>query len=338
MNDSLPGSPVDWASRRVLVTGAGGFIGSHLTEALVRLGAQVRVFVRYTSRAEQGLLTDLPPEARERLEVVSGDLRDQDAVRQACAGITHIFHLGALIAIPYSYLHPAEVVETNVLGTLNVLLAARDCGVEQLIHTSSSEVYGTAQTETIGEEHRLLGQSPYSASKIGADKLVESFHYSFDLPVVIVRPFNTYGPRQSARAVIPTIISQALTRDQVRLGSLTPCRDFTYVQDTVDGLLRAAGNGQAIGETINLGANHEVSVGELAHKIIALIGRPVEIVADDERLRPPRSEVMRLRSDNRKAQKLLGWQPRVPLDAGLHQTIDWISAHPERYTAGQYQI
>ena len=330
--------PHSWAGRRVLVTGAGGFIGSHLVEALLLSGARVRTFVRYTSRNHPGLLADLPPELLDRVEIVAGDLRDQAAVRDACRDVSHVFHLGALIAIPYSYRHPAEVVETNVVGTLNVLLAAREFGVERLIHTSTSEVYGTARQVPIPEDHPLQGQSPYSASKIGADKLAESFYCSYDVPIVTVRPFNTYGPRQSTRAVIPTIITQALTRGWVHLGSLEPRRDLTYVSDTVDGFLRAGSAEGAIGETVNLGANDEISVGDLARIILRLVGRPVEIVEDPERLRPERSEVMRLWCDNRKARDLLDWQPQVPLEAGLRRTIDWIAAHLDRYQVGRYTV
>ncbi len=324
--------------RPVLVTGAGGFIGSHLTEALVRRGRRVRAFVRYTSRGDLGLLADLPSEVLEQVEVVAGDLRDQAAVREACRGVAQVFHLGALIAIPYSYLHPAEVVQTNVMGALNVLLAAREAGVERVIHTSTSEVYGTARTPAISEGHPLRGQSPYSASKIAADKLAESFWCAYGLPVVTLRPFNTYGPRQSARAVIPTIITQALTQDRVRLGRLDTRRDLTYVSDTVEGFLRAAEAEGVIGETLNLGTNSEVSVGELAALIVRLIGRPVEIVTDPQRLRPERSEVLRLRSDNRRARRLLGWRPRVPLELGLRQTIEWVAAHLDRFQAEKYAV
>ncbi|MBI5713662.1 MAG: GDP-mannose 4,6-dehydratase [Chloroflexi bacterium] len=327
-----------WHGRKVLVTGAGGFIGSHLTEALVRLGAQVRAFIRYTSRADVGLLTELPDDILKQVEIIAGDLRDQAAVKEASQGTTHIFHLGALIAIPYSYLHPAEVVETNVIGTLNILLAARELGAERVISTSTSEVYGTARQVPIPETHPLQGQSPYSASKIGADKLAESFYCAYDLPVVTVRPFNTYGPRQSARAVIPTIITQALTCDKVLLGNLTPRRDLTYVSDTVDGFLRAATGDGVLGETINLGANDEIRIGDLAQTIIRLIGRPVDIVVDPERLRPELSEVMRLWSDNRRAKQLLGWEPCVSLEEGLRRTIDWIAKHLDRYQIGKYMV
>jgi len=328
---------MDWHGRTVLVTGAGGFIGSHLTEALVRSGAQVRAFIRYTSRSDLGLLTELPAEALKQVEIVAGDLRDQAAVKEACRGITHIFHLGALIAIPYSYLHPAEVIETNVIGTLNLLLAGRETGVERIVHTSTSEVYGTALCVPMDERHPLQGQSPYSASKIGADKLAESFYRSFDLPVVTVRPFNTYGPRQSARAVIPTIITQALTQDVVRLGNLEAIRDLTFVSDTVAGFLKVAEAPGVEGETFNLGTGEALRIGDLAGEIIGLVGRPVEIERDPARLRPTKSEVGRLLSDNSLARERLGWQPQVSLTEGLKRTIAWVAQHLERYRAGQYE-
>jgi len=328
---------MDWDNKRVLVTGAGGFIGSHLTEALVDQGARVRVFVRYNSRGDIGLLSLLPADKREQLEIIAGDLRDQHAVAEACRGVSHVFHLGALIAIPYSYVHPREVVETNVIGTLNILMAARD-RVERVVHTSTSEVYGTALQVPISEEHPLQGQSPYSASKIGADKLAESFFCSYDLPVATIRPFNAYGPRQSARAVIPTIITQALTRDRVRLGALSPRRDFTYVEDTVDGFLRVAASEKAIGQVINIGSNHEVSIGDLAEKIIRLVGRDVELVTDEQRLRPERSEVRRLLADNHRAAEWLNWQPRTSLDEGLSKTIDWVAQHLDRFRPDEYLV
>lgn len=327
-----------WNNLPVLVTGAGGFIASHLVETLVRQGANVRTFVRYNSRSDPGLLTLLPEDVIQQVEIVAGDLRDLTAVTAAMCGISYVFHLGALIAIPYSYLHPAEVVETNVTGTLNVLLAGRECGVERIVHTSTSEVYGTALRVPIDEEHPLQGQSPYSASKIAADKIAESFYCSFDLPVVTLRPFNTYGPRQSARAVIPTIISQALTQDIVRLGNLDSRRDLTYVADTVSGFLKVAETPSVEGETFNLGVGSDVTIGELAHLIIDLVGRPVEIFLDPDRLRPEKSEVQRLLSDNRKADERLGWQPQVSLKEGLHRTIEWVSANLERYQPNQYAV
>lgn len=327
-----------YTSKTILVTGAGGFIASHLVEALLARGARVRAFVRYNSRGDPGLLAMLPPEDYARLEIIAGDLRDLPAVQAAMQGVTHVFHLGALIAIPYSYLHPAEVVETNVIGTLNVLLAARQAGLERLVHTSTSEVYGTALSAAIDEAHPLQGQSPYSASKIGADKLVESFYRSYDLPAVTVRPFNTYGPRQSARAVIPTIIMQALTQDVVRLGNLDASRDLTYVSDTVYGFLRAGEAPGIEGRTFNLGVGDEVTVGDLAQSIISLVGRRVELEIDPNRLRPEKSEVQRLLSDNRLAREVLGWTPQVELSEGLSRTIEWIRNHIDRYRPRDYQV
>lgn len=327
----------DWNNKQVLVTGAGGFIASHLVETLVREGARVRAFVRYNSRGDPGLLNLLDEDVRAQVEVVAGDLRDPDAVQSAVRGMNTMFHLGALIAIPYSYLHPVEVVETNVIGTLNVLMAARAHGVERLVHTSTSEVYGTARRVPMDETHPLQGQSPYSASKIGADKLAESFYCTYSLPVVTVRPFNTYGPRQSARAVIPTIISQALSRDEIRLGSLDTKRDFTFVSDTVNGFLCAAKTPRVEGEVFNLGTGSEVSVGELAERVLCILGKDIPIVQEDQRKRPEKSEVMRLLSDNSRARDILGWQPQVGLDEGLGQVIDWIRGHPGFFSPGQYQ-
>ena len=327
-----------WQGKDVLVTGAGGFIASHLVEALVAEGANLRAFVRYNSRNDPGLLRLLPADTLARIEIVAGDLRDLPAVGQAMAGVSHVFHLGALIAIPYSYLHPAEVVETNVLGTMNVLLAARRHSVERLIHTSTSEVYGTALRVPIDEDHPLQGQSPYSASKIGADKLAESFYRSYELPVVTLRPFNTYGPRQSDRAVIPAIIAQALTRDVVRLGNLQARRDLTYVSDTVAGFLAVAEAPDVLGRTFNLGSGQEVSIGELAGMIIELVGRPLQIEVDPARLRPEKSEVGRLLSDNSLARQALGWQPMVSLPQGLSRTIAWVQANLNRFQPERYQI
>ncbi len=273
-----------WHDRPVLVTGAGGFIASHLIEALVKKGARVRAFVRYNSRNDPGLLALLPTELLAKVEIIAGDLRDLPAVQAAIQDVSHVFHLGALIAIPYSYVHPAEVVETNIIGTLNVLLAGRQSNLVRIVHTSTSEVYGTALRVPIDENHPLQGQSPYSASKIGADKLVESFYRSFDLPVVTLRPFNTYGPRQSARAVIPTIITQALTQNVVLLGNLDARRDLTYVSDTVDGFLKVAEAPGVEGETFNLGTGSEVRIGDLAQEIISMVGRPVK---NRDKLIPP---------------------------------------------------
>jgi dTDP-glucose 4,6-dehydratase len=329
---------MEWQDRSVLVTGAGGFIGSHLVEELVKRNARVRAFVRYNSRGTRGFLDDLPPQTQERIEVVAGDLRDANAVAGAAREVSVIFHLGALIAIPYSYLHPREVVETNVLGTLNVLAAAREHGVERVVHTSTSEVYGTAQYVPIDEKHPLVGQSPYSASKIAADQLAESFHRSYSLPVLTVRPFNTYGPRQSARAVIPAIISQAITAERIFLGATHPTRDLLFVKDTVRGFVELAGCDAAVGQVVNLGSGREVSVRDLCEKIVALVGRPVEIVFDATRLRPERSEVERLLADNRRATELAGWEPQVSLEEGLRATIDWISDHAALYRPREYAV
>ena len=327
-----------WKDQRVLVTGAGGFIGSHLTERLVSEGAKVRAFVRYNSRGDVGLLSLLPSEIFSGIEIIAGDLRDLMAVRAAIQSIDHIFHLGALIAIPYSYLHPAEVIETNIIGTMNVLLAARDVGTKRIIHTSTSEVYGTALSVLIDESHPLQGQSPYSASKIGADKIAESFYCSYNLPVVTLRPFNTFGPRQSARAVIPTIITQALTNSTVHLGNLEARRDLTYVSDTVDGFLKAAETPSIEGETFNMGTGSEIRIGDLAQEIISLVGKPIKIVVDPHRFRPENSEVQRLLSNNSLINDKLGWEPQVSLTDGLKQTIDWVSEHLESYRPGEYQI
>ncbi len=325
-------------AQRALVTGAAGFIGSHLVEMLVRQGTHVRAFVRYNSAQRAGNLELLPPDVRAEVEQYAGDLRDADAVLEAARGMDQIYHLGAVITIPYSYRHPREVVAVNVLGTLNVLIAARDLGTPQVMVTSTSEVYGTAQTEPIDERHPINPQSPYAASKAAQDALALSFHAAYGLPVRIVRPFNTYGPRQSARAVIPTIISQALTRDQVRLGALHPTRDLTYVTDTVRGILLAMEHDEAIGRPLNLGTGQSITIGELAQRAIHLTGRDVPVVTDAERIRPETSEVLRLRSDNRLARKLIGWEPQVSLDEGLRLTIEWVRAHLDRFDPDRYAI
>ena len=327
-----------WKEREVLVTGAGGFIASHLVERLADEGARIRAFVRYNSRGDPGLLRLVDPERLSRVDIQPGDLRDLPALQQAMEGVSHVFHLGALIAIPYSYLHPAEVVETNVIGTLNVLLAARECKPERIVHTSTSEVYGTALRVPIDENHPLQGQSPYSASKIGADKIAESFYRSYDLPVVTLRPFNTYGPRQSARAVVPAIIIQALKQNTVRLGNLEARRDLTYVSDTVEGFIRAGETAGLEGQTINLGSGSELRVLEIAEKVIELVGREVPIEVDPARMRPEKSEVQRLLADNRLAKELLGWEPMVSFEVGLGATIDWIRHHIDHYKPGEYQV
>ena len=301
------------AGESVLVTGAGGFIGSHLVERLVKRGALVRAFLRYNSRSDPGLLRLLPQDVLDAVDLYFGELRDPDSVRQAIAGRSVVFHLGALIGIPYSYQHPNDVVQTNVLGTMHVLMAARDLSVERVVHTSTSEVYGSARYVPIDESHPLQAQSPYSASKIGADKLAESFHLSFGLPVVTVRPFNTYGPRQSARAVIPTIISQALTQDVVELGALAPRRDFLYVKDTVAGFVAAAEADGVSGEVLNVGTGQDISIGELATLILSLLEKRTPVVLDETRVRPDASEVDRLQASIVKAEGLIGWRPEVSL-------------------------
>ncbi|MBA2271761.1 MAG: SDR family NAD(P)-dependent oxidoreductase [Chthoniobacterales bacterium] len=327
---------MNWQGKRVLVTGAGGFIGSHLTERLVELGAEVRAMVHYNALGEQGWLGQSP--LQDQMELYAGDVTDRDSVNKAVVGREVVFHLAALIAIPYSYQAPASYVRTNVEGTLNVLQAARDAELGRVVHTSTSEVYGSAVYVPINEEHPLQGQSPYSASKIGADKMAEAYHRSFGVPVVTVRPFNTFGPRQSARAVIPTIITQCLKGDAVRLGSLEPTRDLNYVSNTVDGFVAAAGPEQAIGRTLNLGSGREISIGDLAQLISKLVGKPVQIETDQARIRPPNSEVERLLADNTRAQKILDWSPAIELEEGLQRTIEWMTPNLGRYRPGVYAI
>ncbi len=329
---------MNWNGYEVLITGAGGFIGSHLVEEMVRRGAKVKAFVHYNARGDIGLLRYADPHLLEQVELYFGDLKDPAAVRQAMEGTRAVFHLGALIGIPYSYVNPYDVVQTNVMGTLNVLTAARQLGLERVIHTSTSEVYGSARYVPIDEAHPLQGQSPYSASKIGADKLAESFHLAFGLPVTTVRPFNTYGPRQSTRAVIPTIIVQALTQDMIKLGSLDTTRDFTYVTDTARGFIAAAETEATIGETFNLGVGKEISVGDLANLIIKIVGRDVRIETESARMRPSGSEVNRLLSNNSKGRQLTGWAPQYDFQRGLTDTIAWISQHLDLYQAKRYAI
>jgi len=327
---------MSWRGRTVLVTGADGFIGSHLTERLVAEGARVRALVWYNAFGRWGWLDDSP--ARDSVEVVAGDVTDAEFVRHAVDGREVVFHLAALIAIPYSYHAPRSYLRTNAEGTLNVLQAARDLGAARVVHTSTSEVYGTARAVPIDEGHPLQGQSPYAASKIAADKLAEAYHLSFGLPVVTIRPFNTFGPRQSARAVIPTIISQALRGQTVRLGNLHPTRDLTYVGDTVEGFLRGGAVEGVEGRTFNLGTGQEISIGGLVELIGKLLGREIDCEVEAARLRPAGSEVERLLSDNRLSREALGWTPRVTLDAGLAQTIDWIRDHLDQFRGGVYVL
>ena len=322
--------------RKVLVTGAGGFIGSHLTELLVASGATTRAFVHYRGNGSAGWLDGSA--CRSDIEVVSGEIADADSVERAMRGVDVVFHLAALIGIPYSYHAPVSYVRTNIEGTLNVLQAARRLGVSRVVHTSTSETYGTAIYVPIDERHPLQGQSPYSATKIGADKLAESFHLSFALPVVTVRPFNTYGPRQSARAVIPTIITQCFAGSVVRLGSLHPTRDLNYVGDVARGFALAGIAEAAIGRVINLGNGKEISIGDLAATIARRMGRDVAIECQTDRVRPEGSEVDRLLADNSLAAQLLSWSPDVSLDRGLDLTIEWISSHRELFRTEQYAI
>jgi dTDP-glucose 4,6-dehydratase len=327
-----------WKNKHIFITGAGGFIGSHLTEALVQRGADVKAFLHYNSRNQLGLLQFTSPEVLNKIEIIFGDLRDVNALTNCMEGAEVVFHLGALISIPYSYLHPDDVVATNVIGTLNVLQAARRNHVSRMVHTSTSEVYGTAQREPIDEAHPLCAQSPYAASKISADKLSESFFRTYKLPVVTVRPFNTYGPRQSNRAVIPTIISQALIQDKIFLGNLDTYRDFTYVNDTVEGFLCAGKTPGVDGGTFNLGVGKKISVGDLVKEIEGITGKTIKVEIDSKRLRPETSEVFSLISDNRRAGKELGWKPIITLREGLKRTTEWISTNLSYYDTRHYYI
>jgi NAD dependent epimerase/dehydratase len=326
------------ATQHALVTGAGGFIGSHLVEALVTAGVEVRAFVRYNSASRAGNIDLLPPVIRDHVDVIFGDLRDPEAVAGAVRGVDQVYHLGAVIAIPYSYQHPREVFDVNAMGTLNVLTAARDLGTPRVMITSTSEVYGTAQYVPIDERHPMHPQSPYAASKVAQDALALSFHATYGLPVRIVRPFNTYGPRQSMRAVIPTIITQALTRDQIKLGALHPTRDLTYVTDTVRGFMMAMDADATIGRAVNLGTNRTISIGELAELVLLLIERNLEIVTDEQRIRPEKSEVLRLQSNNTLAKNLMGWKPLLTLEAGLQKTIDWVRHHLDLFDPDRYAV
>ena len=316
---------MNWKSKSVLVTGAGGFIGSHLAEALVRAGAKTRVMVHYNSLGRKGWIDQ--SDLKEDMEIVAGDVREVDSVRTALKGVEIVFHLAALIAIPYSYVSPSSYVSTNILGTLNILQESLRLGVSRVVHTSSSEVYGTAKQIPISEDHPLQGQSPYSATKIGADKLAESFHRSFGLPMSIVRPFNTYGPRQSTRAIIPTIMMQALANGAIRIGNVAPTRDFNYISDTVQGFLLNAASEKAVGRVINLGTGKEITIGDLAKAICSLTGAQCRIVQEDERVRPSGSEVERLCAGNSLADELTGWRPEVTLHDGLQKTLEWMRSN-----------
>lgn len=326
-----------WDNTRVLVTGAGGFIGSHLVERLVRLGAEVTAFVRYNSRNDLGLL-EILGEERKEIRTISGEIRDLETVRTATRHAEVVFHLAALVGIPYSYIHPNETVEVNTVGTLNVLSAVREGGTSKVVVTSTSEVYGTAVSIPMTEKHPKQPQSPYAASKIAADAIALSFYYSFDLPVAIVRPFNTFGPRQSDRAIIPALVGQALTRNVLDVGNTDPTRDFTYVADTVEGFIKVAESSSSIGQEINLASGRDISIGALAMKIAGLCGRDVQIKPTKERIRPAKSEVERLIGNASKARQLLGWEPKIDFDHGLELTIEWIEKHLNLYEPAEYQI
>lgn len=325
-------------NKKVLVTGAEGFIGSHLTEGLVELGAEVTALVQYNSFNNWGWIDTFSRDIKEQVKVYTGDIREYDNMSKVIKGQDIVLHLAALIAIPYSYQSPAAYVRTNVEGTLNVMQACLDHSVEKVVHTSTSEVYGSALYVPIDEKHPLQGQSPYSASKIGADKIVESFHKSFALPVATIRPFNTYGPRQSARAVIPTIITQALAGKKIKLGSMHPTRDFNYVKDTVEGFVEIAKSQKTIGEVINVGSNYEISIGDLVHKIVSLTGNKAEVEFDDQRIRPEKSEVNRLWADNTKANEILNWKPKYTLEKGLQESIAWFSENLHLYKTDIYNV
>ncbi|MBF8983788.1 SDR family oxidoreductase [Lutibacter sp. B2] len=326
-------------NKKILVTGSDGFIGSHLVEELVRDGKKVRAFSYYNSFNSWGWLDTLSSEILNEIEVFTGDIRDPNGVREAMKGIDEVYHLAALIAIPFSYHSPDSYVDTNIKGTLNVLQAARELETSRILVTSTSEVYGTAQYVPIDEKHPFQGQSPYSATKIGADRIAESFHKSFNMPISIVRPFNTYGPRQSARAVIPTIITQLLSgKEEIKLGSLTPTRDFNYVKDTVNGFIEIAKSSLTIGEEINIATQQEISIGQLAQEMINQINPEAKIITDNQRLRPEKSEVNRLLGANEKIMKLTNWKPEYTIEKGLAETIEWLKNNLDKYKTDIYNI
>ncbi len=329
---------MDLKHKKILVTGAGGFIGSHLTEKLVRMGATVKAFVKYNSKNDWGWIESLPKEIKNEIEIFSGDVCDPYGVKASMNNIDVVFHLASLIGIPYSYHSPDVYVDTNIKGTLNILQAARELGAEKVVHTSTSEIYGTAQFVPITEEHPVNPQSPYAATKSAADFLALSFYRSFDLPVSIVRPFNTYGPRQSARAIIPTVITQiANGNKQIKVGSITPTRDMNFVSDTVNGFVKSALSNESVGEIINIGSNFEISIKQLIITIASLMESDVEIITDQNRIRPKKSEVERLYSSNEKAKKILNWSPQYSLEQGLKETIDWFNK-PENIIAYKHEI
>lgn len=328
----------DWSGKRVVVTGAGGFIGSHLTERLVALGAETTAFLRYNSRTEKGLIEECPADVRDQIRLVWGDLRDPDSVRRALDRADVVFHLGALVGIPYSYESPRQYVDANVLGTLNVLEAARAADVGRIVQTSTSEVYGTPLYTPIDEKHPLQGQSPYSATKIGADKLAESFWRTYSLPVATLRPFNTFGPRQSSRAILPTIIRQALKESHIRLGSLAPIRDMNFVTDTVDGFLRIAKCDAALGRVVNIGSGRGQTVGSMVEGVSKALGKRLQVIEDPDRVRPANSEVEELIADASLANELFGWRSATTFDDGLIATIDYFSHRPDAHDPATYTV
>lgn len=324
---------------KLLISGADGFIGSHLTEAILEAGYNVKAFVYYNSFNNWGWLDTLPKEKLSQIEIFTGDIRDPNGVRTAMKDVDMVFHLAALIAIPFSYHSPDSYVDTNIKGTLNVLQAARDLETSRILVTSTSEVYGTAQYVPIDEHHPFQGQSPYSATKIGADRLAESFYRSFDMPISIVRPFNTYGPRQSARAVIPTIISQLLAgKEEIKLGSLTPTRDFNFVKDTANGFIEIAKSDKTIGEEINIATQQEISIGELAQEIIDQINPKAKIICEEQRLRPEKSEVNLLLGSNEKIKRLTNWRPQYTFEQGIQETIEWMKQNMDAYKTDIYNV
>jgi NAD dependent epimerase/dehydratase len=334
----LRGRAMDLKKKKVLVTGAGGFIGSHLVETLLPRCGTITALVKYNSRNDWGNIEFLPRKVLDHIGVETGDIRDPFFVSKLVEGHHIVFHLAALIPIPYSYTAPLSYVHTNIEGTLNVMMACREHGVEKVVHTSTSEVYGTALYRPIDEKHPLQAQSPYSASKIGADKIAESFYLSFGLPVATIRPFNTFGPRQSARAIVPTIVSQALVRDSIEVGSLKPVRDLTFVRDMVDAFIKVAEKKGSIGEVINVGAGKGISIGELAQLILKIMKIDKPLVVDEKRIRPEKSEVMELICDNSKALSVLGWKPKYSLEDGLKETIEHIRENIGRYKAADYNV
>jgi NAD dependent epimerase/dehydratase len=330
---------MNWQGKKVLITGAEGFIGSHLTERLVELGADVTALAQYNSFNSWGWIDTFDKKVKDSIKVVTGDIREYDGMKRIIKGQEVVLHLAALIAIPYSYLSPMAYVRTNVEGTTNVLEACREYDVEKIVHTSTSETYGTALYVPIDEKHPMQGQSPYSASKIGADKMAESYHKSFNMPIATLRPFNTYGPRQSARAVIPTIISQILAgKTEIKLGSLTPTRDFNFVLDTAEAFIKVAESEKTIGEVINAGSNYEITIGDTVKKIIKIIGKDVKILCDDERIRPENSEVNRLWADNAKIKELTDWTPNYNIDQGLEATVEWVKNNMQYFKTDIYNV